>query len=207
MWNGKLVVGGAFTHASGRPASHVAIWNGAAWSPLGSGTVGGVYPYVLALANYCRDFFAGGLFKSIGGVSAEGIARWNGTEWTPMSIGVFNGGSTSGVYTPSPYGSSLAAGGIFDSAGGVSAGDVAIWNQPYFDHGVGCAGIAGVPELSGVGIPEANSIAGLHVAHGRPNRAGLLFLGSQMRAQFFGLDANAANGQFAASSELLLVVQ
>lgn len=228
-------------------------WNGAAWSTIGSGTVGGVYPYVLALANYGGDFFAGGLFKSIGGVPAEGMARWNGTEWTPVSSGVFNGGSTSGVYTLSAYGTSLAAGGIFYSAGGVSSGNVAVWNQPYFDHGVGCAGIAGVPELSGVGIPEANSVAGLHVAQGRPSGAGLLFLGTQpasvpvmdctlllggtllgpiafplngagaatlttmfppsaptgaqVRAQFFGLDANAANGQFSASNELLLVVQ
>jgi hypothetical protein len=228
-------------------------WNGAAWSPLGTGTVGGTYPYVLALAVYGGDFFAGGLFKSIGGVPAEGFARWNGTEWTADAGGVFNGGATSGLYTLTPYGTSLAAGGIFYSAGGVSSGDVAIWNQPYFDHGVGCSGIGGIPQLSGVGVPEANSVAGLQVTHGRPLGTGLLLLGTQanaapffgcsllvggtlvgplsfglngagaatltttfpasvptgvgVRAQFFGLDANAANGQFSASNELLLVVQ
>lgn len=228
-------------------------WSGAAWSPLGTGTVGGTYPYVLALATYGGDFFAGGLYKSIGGVPAEGMARWNGTEWTPVSSGVFNGGATSGVYTLTGYGTSLAAGGIFYSAGGVSSGDVAIWNQAYFDHGTGCPGVGGVPELSGVGVPQQNAVAGLHVAHGRPGGAGLLFLGTQaasvpvsdctlllggtllgpiafglngagaatltatfpasvpngvgVRAQFFGLDVNAANGQFSASNELLLIVQ
>lgn len=153
-------------------------WNGSAWSTLlGAGSLGGTYPYVLALASYGGDVFAGGLFTSIGGISAHGIARWNGTEWSPADTGVFNAGSVAGVYTLSVYQQSLAAGGIFYSAGSVPAGNVALWNQAFFDHGLGCAGTGGLtPELSGFGTPAPNDVAGLQVSNGRPFGTGLLFL-------------------------------
>ncbi len=45
-----VYVGGTFLTAGGAPASRIAVWNGAVWSPLGSGLTGGSPTIVEALA-------------------------------------------------------------------------------------------------------------------------------------------------------------
>lgn len=150
---------------------------------LDGGPLGGTYPYVLALASYGGNIFAGGLFSSIGGISANGIARWNGSEWSVVGGGVFSGGTAGGVYTLTPYGNSLAAGGIFLSAGSVGVGNIGIWNQAFFDHGVGCVGASGLaPKLSGFGTPLANQTTGIQIVNGPHNGSGLLFFATAQAA-------------------------
>jgi hypothetical protein len=123
--NGNVYAGGEFTQAGGVAASHVAKWNGTAWSPLGTGLTGGtsnVYVYTLAVAGN-GDLFAGGEFAQAGGVAANNVARWSGTAWSPLSNGV-NGGA--GLIVASN--GDVYASGDFTLAGGIAANNVAKWN-------------------------------------------------------------------------------
>ena len=80
------------------PARSIARWNGASWSPIGSG-VGGwpAVPSVYALEVFDDGtgpaLYAGGSFSMAGGVPAEGIAKWNGTSWSALGSGIGMGGS------------------------------------------------------------------------------------------------------------------
>ena len=89
--NGEFVAGGMFTTAGGVGVNHVARWNGAGWSPLGSG-MSGPLPFagtVIALTTLPNgDVVAGGFFSAAGGVGANRIARWNGTSWSPLGVNV-----------------------------------------------------------------------------------------------------------------------
>ncbi len=75
-----LYAGGYFTMAGGIPAARIAVWDGAAWSPVGGG-VGGGYSGVLDLTVFDDGtgpaLYAGGTFSAAGGTSANNIARWD----------------------------------------------------------------------------------------------------------------------------------
>jgi len=59
-----LYAGGWFTTAGGVSAERIAKWDGASWSPLGTGVRGAAFPYVLALTVFDdgggRALYAGG---------------------------------------------------------------------------------------------------------------------------------------------------
>jgi len=133
-----LYVGGDFTQAGGQPANHIAKWDGSSWSPLGSGVsgVGGVgVASVLDMAVFDDGsgpgLFAGGGFVSAGGLPARFIAKWNGTEWSELGSGM-KGPAGGTVLALQVYdegnGPALFAGGVFSTAGGVSANFVARWD-------------------------------------------------------------------------------
>lgn len=130
-YNGDLIAGGLFLSAGGNPANHIAKWNGSSWSALGSGMAGPFYQYVMALTNYGGRLIAGGLFESAGGVQAKGIAQWNGTSWSGVGGGFYNGGSNvCGAFTLCNYQTGIVAGGIFQQAGSIGAGNLAYYDEP-----------------------------------------------------------------------------
>jgi hypothetical protein len=114
-----IYAGGSFTAAGGVQVSNVAQWNGAHWSPLGSGVNGSVD----ALALSGSDLFVGGKFTAAGGVAVSNIARWDGLSWWSLGSGCSGSVNALGV-----NGGQLYAGGAFATAGGVSASNVACWN-------------------------------------------------------------------------------
>ena len=120
-----LYAGGAFSTAGGVSASRIAKWNGSSWSALGSGMDGSV----LALAVIGTDLYAGGGFTTAGGVSANYVAKWDGSSWFALSSGM---GAQIGGYAQleglAVIGTDLYAGGLFITAGGVSANNIAKWN-------------------------------------------------------------------------------
>jgi hypothetical protein len=131
----EVVVGGDFTSAGGVSANCVARFNTQTntWSALGTGSSngvsGGAYPYVYALAVVGNEVYVGGGFTSAGGVSANCVARFNPQTNTWSSLGT---GSSNGVSGISAYvnalavvGNEVVVGGLFTSAGGVSANNVA----------------------------------------------------------------------------------
>ena len=63
-------------------ASHIAKWDGANWSALGSGMNRTVYALAVDGAG---DLYAGGDFTTAGGVSANYIAKWNGSAGRPWA--------------------------------------------------------------------------------------------------------------------------
>ncbi|MGO8927466.1 MAG: hypothetical protein ACLQU3_11320 [Limisphaerales bacterium] len=118
-----LYAGGEFTTAGGSAANSIAQWNGASWSPLGSGIGVIAYPDVRALAVSGSTLYAGGYFTNAGGNAATNIAQWNGSSWSALGSGMNNEVSALAV-----SGSTLYAGGFFTNAGGNAANYIAQWN-------------------------------------------------------------------------------
>lgn len=117
-----LVIGGTFGIAGGQRVNRIARWNGASWSPLGSGIEGASQARVLALHVHEGDLIAAGFFSSAGGVSVSNIARWNGSEWTALGDG-FN----DWVRTLATHEGQLIAAGHFTASGSQTVGRVARW--------------------------------------------------------------------------------
>ena len=116
--SGDIVVGGQFATAGGVTANRIARWDGASWSPLGSGMNGDVFTLEV-LPN--GDLVAGGDFTTAGGVTVNRIARWDGTSWAPFGSGM-NGSVFGLVVLPN---GDLVACGSFTTAGGVTENRIA----------------------------------------------------------------------------------
>ncbi len=131
----RLFVGGAFTQAGGAPASNVARWDGANWTPVGTGTDDWVSTLLVFDADgpgpAAPALYAGGLFRQAGGAPANFIARWNGAAWQPLSTG-FDGPVTClAAYDADgagPAPAQLHAGGYFRNAGATPVNGLARWD-------------------------------------------------------------------------------
>jgi trimeric autotransporter adhesin len=122
----KLVVGGRFIVAGRSVVSNIAVWNGAVWSPLGTG----IGPGDASAEVHCLvaqpngELIAAGAFAEAGGIAATNIARWNGVSWSPVGTGT-NGRIYALAGQP---GEGLVAGGSFTAAGGITANHIARWD-------------------------------------------------------------------------------
>jgi len=128
----EVYVGGLFTSAGGVNANFVARFNTLTntWSSLGTGSSNGVNGGVAALAVVGNEVFVGGLFTSAGGVSANRVARFNTqtNTWSSLGTGSSNGVNGPFVFALAVVGNEVFVGGLFTSAGGVSANYVARFN-------------------------------------------------------------------------------
>jgi hypothetical protein len=99
------------------------------WSTLGTGSSNGVNNRVSALAMVGNEVFVGGYFTWAGGVSANYVARFNTltNTWSTLGTGSSNG-VNNWVYALAVSGNEVFVGGLFTSAGGVSANRVARFN-------------------------------------------------------------------------------
>jgi hypothetical protein len=123
LLEGNLVIGGDFTQAGDTPAGRVALWDGSSWSALGSG----MSDDVACLSIYDGNLVAAGAFD---GLSTSSIARWDGTSWKPIDGGV--AGGLFGIPVVNDLvvlDESLIAGGNFTSAGGITVGNIASWED------------------------------------------------------------------------------
>ena len=107
LYNGDLIVGGKFTSIDGVSANYIARWNGASWSPLGSGLNGKVN----ALAVFKGNLIAAGEFTTAGGLPVNFIAQWDGTAWNDQL-----GGVSSTVTSLAVIADTLFVGGYFVDA-------------------------------------------------------------------------------------------
>ncbi|MEW6251770.1 MAG: hypothetical protein AB1716_14085 [Planctomycetota bacterium] len=169
----ELFATGWFDRLGSVPANGIAAWNGRTWRPLGTGlnaTEGeavAVYDDGTGPALY-----VGGSFLSAGGVSARRIARWDGTAWSGVGGGI--GGSS--IYTATVYdllvfddgrGPALFAAGIFNTAGGAPANNVARWDgRTWSSLGAG---------LTGSGLVYAYPMCAFDDGHGPALHVGGLF--------------------------------
>lgn len=159
--DGRLIAGGAFTSVGNVPALHVAAWDGASWSAMGSGVSAvvealGTYrgeafagPFrwtgsawvnelqtngpVYALCEWNGDLYAAGDFSTARGVAAAGIVRWDGTACHALGSGLThpNGNQMDG-YALAVYGGDLVVGGNFYRAGNIFACHIARWDGTAF---------------------------------------------------------------------------
>ena len=118
----QTIVGGVFATVGATPTNHIAAWDGAAFTPLGTGMTGTSVDALLSLDN--GDVVAGGAFSAAGGIAANNLARWNGSSWS-----AFGSGPNQQVLAIArlPNGD-LVAGGAFTTAGGVPCARIARWN-------------------------------------------------------------------------------
>ena len=83
--DGAIYATGIFTTAGGVAASHIAKWDGSAWSALGSGLSVGVSDLGLALTRAPNgNIVVGGRFTTAGGSAADNIAAWDGSAWSAL---------------------------------------------------------------------------------------------------------------------------
>jgi hypothetical protein len=117
---GNLYAGGDFTAAGGVSANRIAIWDGNAWSALGSGMNDPVNALAVDAAG---NLYAGGRFTTAGGASANHIATWDGSAWSALGSGM-----DGPVYALAVDGAgNLYAGGGFTTAGTHASAQVARW--------------------------------------------------------------------------------
>jgi hypothetical protein len=127
--NSSLIAGGLFSTAGGSSANGIASWDGSSWSALGSGCGGGLYPYVYSIVSFNSYLYSGGMYTIAGGQTCNGIAKWDGSNWSPLGSGFWSGGSNVfGARGMCVFNNELIATGIFSSAGGVGAANIAAWN-------------------------------------------------------------------------------
>jgi hypothetical protein len=135
---GNLYVGGDFTHAltaGGADVAdthYIAMWNGTAWSALGTGADGVGYVQSLRIG-LDGILYIGGTFDAIAGVAnTKGIAKWNGAAWSALGTGLTHaGGGTTHVLAMvmEPSTGDIIIGGHFDDAGGVTGtAELARWD-------------------------------------------------------------------------------
>jgi len=129
-----LYAGGSFQFAGGVPATHIARWNGSAWSALSTPLPAGafaVYSLVEWDSGQGPELFAGSFASSLGAPTA--VVRWDGSVWSPLGLGltstdffgviveeltVFDDGS----------GEALYAAGAFTSSGTEPVRNLGRWN-------------------------------------------------------------------------------
>jgi hypothetical protein len=129
-----LYAGGGYTNAGAVAANNIAKWDGAAWSPLGTGmnaSVGALSVFDDGSGDG-PALYAGGSFTIAGGVATNYIAKWDGHEWAPLGSGLqgvlFPRVETLSVFDDgSGGGPALYAGGFFASAGGLPELSIARW--------------------------------------------------------------------------------
>jgi hypothetical protein len=172
FYNGQLHVGGFFIvyqTINNVPVliSHLAKWDGTAWSPLGSG----VNKQVNTLLAEGDHLYVGGTFATAGGVTVNKLARWNGSTWSALGTG-FSTGPTDAVNALTQIEDQLYAGGYFTAADGQPANALARWNGTTWTAvGEGVAGFIGGVSFRGTVSALAAASGQLHVG-GSFNQAG-----------------------------------
>ncbi len=129
-----VYVGGGFRNAAGiSEADQIALWNGSAWSALGSNGAGdgATFSNVNALAISGTALYVGGAFQNLAGIpEADFIAKWEGGSWSALgSNGAGNGAWFGSAFAVVIFGSDLYVGGVFPDAAGIPEADfIAKWD-------------------------------------------------------------------------------
>ncbi|MGQ0553055.1 MAG: hypothetical protein ACT4PU_07530 [Planctomycetota bacterium] len=189
-----LYVGGSFQKIGGQDLRYLARWDGSSWSSLGAGP-GGPPHALLSFDDGLGggpQLYAGGSFSTAGGAPAARIARWDGTAWWPLEAGLDSQVSSLTSFNGTAWGGpALIVGGWFQQAGGMPASRIAQWGvastAAWQDLGSALPGVAGEPQLLGLGTAAAGEPAALRLAQAAPLATAHLFLSmASTPTPFFG---------------------
>lgn len=130
IFQGELIVVGAFAQAGGTTVNGLAKWNGTAWSSIGSGANN----LIDDIQIWNNELYIGGLFTSINGIAASGLAKWDGSAIQAVGTGVpvVTIGFPNRVSAMEVYNGELYVGGYFQSIDGVSASNIASYDGTTF---------------------------------------------------------------------------
>ncbi len=126
--SGPALYAGGYT-VSPTFEGRIARWNGLAWSDVVT-----LYPGLIRGIAALDDgsgpeLYTFGQFSSIGGQWVMGAARWNGIRWQGIGTAFAAGGQAfSAASFDDGTGPAIYFGGVFNSAGGVPAANIARWN-------------------------------------------------------------------------------
>ena len=109
--------------AGSTPVGSVAKWDGAAWSPPGTGVSGGAGARTLTV--FSNRLCVGGYFASAGGLVCSNFAVWDGANWQ-VPITSITGSGSAAVLRLAALGDRLYLGGIFSTLNGVMSEEVII---------------------------------------------------------------------------------
>ena len=90
--DGTLYAGGDYGSIGGISANFIAKFNGASWTPLGSGISGGSAVRAIVIDHY-GNVIASGDFTRAGDLSSliDSVAVWNGSSWVYLAINIAAG--------------------------------------------------------------------------------------------------------------------
>ncbi len=127
--DGRLYLGGDFNYIDSAPANGLASWDGSGFLDVGGGvTAADETAEVTAIALNGSDLYVGGMFDHAGPVPASSIARWDGQQWDALGGGLQSSGGGLAVDAILAEGTNVFVGGLFSSAGGVAATNLARWD-------------------------------------------------------------------------------
>ncbi|MEI6489786.1 MAG: T9SS type A sorting domain-containing protein [Bacteroidota bacterium] len=142
VYNNELYIGGYFDTIGNIYANHVAKWDGAAWTQVGTGINN---EYVNGMIVYNNELYIGGAFTEAGGITVNDLTKWNGSVFSDVGGGL-TGASYWAFRAFEIYNNELYIGGDLDFAGGVPMAHITRWNGSSFDSVCGGFGSAGSPE-------------------------------------------------------------
>ena len=125
LTNGVLYAAGNFSNAGTQALSHIAMWNGSTWLPVGDGITGTT---VFGLSWNDTSLYAVGAFSQAGGVPASNVARWDGVNWSALGSGISGASGFIGGFSVASFNNLICVAGNFISAGGNPATNFAVWN-------------------------------------------------------------------------------
>jgi hypothetical protein len=147
--SGNVYAGGSFSIAGGVEVHSIAKWDGTSWSALGEGFSMNTSPQPALVVSLAIDrygfLYAGGIFDHADGKPANNVARWDGSGWSALGEGVTLKSSSAFVQALAADGrGNIYAGGVFDTAGGIPAANLARWNgEAWSEVGGGIQVVAG----------------------------------------------------------------
>lgn len=162
-----LYVGGFFSMAGSTSATNIARWDGTNWHALGDGLYGATNGFFNGTAlsmtlDSNGDVIVAGNFRYAGGVEVNNVARWDGTQWHALGNGVFNGGSAQAVNAVATLGNNVYVAGLFKSASGVNATNLARWDgAQWHSMGSGPLGTNNALAIVGTNIYTAGNFTNL----------------------------------------------
>jgi hypothetical protein len=124
--------GPALYVAVGSGTAQIMRWSGLAWTTLPGTFQSRVYALGVYDDGTGAALYAGGTFLAVDSTPIAHIARWNGSSWSSVGGGTGGTGNNDGVYAFQVFddgsGPALFVGGLFSTAGAISASSVAKWN-------------------------------------------------------------------------------
>ena len=123
-------------------------YDGQGWTDVGGGIPNGGLGDLGPMVIYKDELYVGGIFTKAGGAPGNNIARWNGQRWDGLGKGIGNDGEGGdAVYALFVFEDYLWVGGLFETAGGMPARNLARWDGErwctlgsFFDNGLSVIG-------------------------------------------------------------------